>query len=52
MKHVRLGVFWLMSACHEWFSIVGILSYHDRMMMEEKEKDTILLDTYKAKQIR
>ena len=42
----------MMSICHEWFSVVGTLYYHDRMMREENEKGTMLEDTYEAKGIR
>lgn len=51
MKHVRLRVFELMSDFHEWFLVTGALSYHDRMMMEENDKGTMLEDTYGAEEI-
>ena len=41
-----------MSSCHEWFLVVGTLSYHDRIMMEEKEEGTMLEDTYEAEGMR
>jgi len=34
---------------HEWFLVVGIISFHDRIMMEENKKETMLEDTYEAK---
>lgn len=37
------------SSSHEWILIVGIISFHDRVMMEENEKEAILEETYEAK---
>jgi len=31
-----------MLACHECFSVGGILLFHERMMMKEVEKGTML----------
>ena len=41
-----------MSSRHKWFSVVGILSFHEKMMMEEEKKDTMLGDTCEAKKLR
>lgn len=52
MKHDRLRVLRLLLSCHEWLLVISTLSYHDRMMMEEKEKETMLEEIYGAKGIR
>ena len=37
-----------MLSFHECFPVAGTTSSHERMMIEEKEKETILEDTYEA----
>jgi len=48
MQHLRLGVYRLMSSCHEWIADAGTLSYYDRMMKKEMEKENMLEDTLVA----
>lgn len=40
-----------MSSCHECFLVAGTIFSHDKMMIEKKEKETILEDTYEAAKI-
>lgn len=44
--------FRVMLPCHESFRVAGTTSSHDRFMIEEKEKETILEDTYETRRIR
>lgn len=37
-----------MLSYHEWLLVAGTLYDHDRMMMDEKEKETMQEDTFVA----
>lgn len=33
---------WLMSSCHEWIALASILSYYDKMIMNNMDKEAML----------
>lgn len=41
-----------MSSCHEWIAGAGTLSFYGKMVKKQMDKENMLEDTYRAKEIK